>query len=201
MLFRWTSIIVLLLLLAGIAVHILLFPFSASGRWTFWEIIRTKIHALTLLLLEQKLSPLGRLRKLVLLLALLAFAILFLTGFGPLLFGSRLSGWLLMIHATFAPILMGCLALLAIGWAHEMVFRGLEDVLLKLYFWILLTLSLPLALSMIVSMFNWFGTEGQDFLYVLHRWCALAFTCLALLFLYILVRRQIGRENRLGTFE
>jgi len=201
MLFRWTSIIVLLLLLAGMAVHILLFPFSASGRWTFREIIRTKIHALTLLLLEQKLSPLGRLRKLILLLALLSFAILFLTGFGPLLFGSRLSGWLLMIHATFAPILMGCLALLAIGWAHEMVFRGLEDVLLKLCFWILLTLSLPLALSMIVSMFNWFGTEGQDFLYVLHRWCALAFSCLGLLFLYILVRRQIGRENRLGTFE
>lgn len=201
MLFRWTSIIVLLLLLAGMAVHILLFPFSASGRWTFREIIRTKIHALTLLLLEQKLSPLGRLRKLILLLALLSFAILFLTGFGPLLFGSRLSGWLLMIHATFAPILMGCLALLAVGWAHEMVFRGLEDVLLKLCFWILLTLSLPLALSMIVSMFNWFGTEGQDFLYVLHRWCALAFTCLALLFLYVLVRRQIGRENRLETFE
>lgn len=194
--FRWISLLVFAVLLGGIGLHLLLFPFSASRRWTFREIIRTKIHAFTLLLLEQKLSLWGRFRKLTLLLGLLSFAVLFLTGFGPLFFGCRLAGWLLMIHATFAPVLMVCLVILAFGWAHAMVFRRTTDIVLNSCFWILLVLSLPLALSMIFSMFRWFGTDGQHFLLVFHRWCALAFGSFAFLFLYLLVRRQLEMENQ-----
>jgi hypothetical protein len=201
MTFRWFSLLVFAAILGGIGLHSLLFPFSASGRWTFREIIRTKIHALTLLLLEQKLSIWGRFRKLICLLALLAFAVLFLTGFGPLFFGCRLSSWLLMIHATFAPILAVCLVVLAFGWASAMVFCGRSDMLLKLCFWLLLVLSLPLALSMVLSMFRWFGTDGQKLLLELHRWCALAFGSAAFLFLYLLIRRQIKMENQEDAWE
>lgn len=201
MTFRWFSLLVFVVLLGGIGLHMLLVPLSRCGRWTFREIIRTQIHILSLLLLEQKLSLWGRLRKLILLLALVAFAVLFLTGFGPLFFGCRLAGWLLMIHATFAPILAVCLAVLAFGWARAMVFQGRTDFLLKVCFWILLTLSLPLALSMVLSMFAWFGTDGQKWLLELHRWCALCFGSTAFLFFYLLIRRQIGMDNQEDLLE
>lgn len=210
MTFRWISVFAFLIVLGGIGLHALLFPFSASGRWRFMDILRTKIHAFTLLFLDQNLNWIGRLKKLVLLLALLSFFVLLVTGFGPLLFGCRLSGWLLMIHATFAPVLIGCTALLALGWAQGMVFReqtgnsvheecGCLAGGRKICFWSLIFLSLPLTLSMILSMFKFFGTEGQAFLFVLHRWCALAFACIAIIFFYLLVRRQIEKENAQET--
>lgn len=201
MIFRWISLLVFAVLLGGIGFHILLYPVRRGWHWTFRELIRTKIHVCTLLLLEQKLSPWGRFRKLVLLLALLSFAVLFLTGFGPLFFGCRLAGWLLMIHATFAPILAVCLAILAFGWAGAMVFEGRPDAVLKCCFWTLLVLSLPLALSMVFSMFPWFGTDGQNLLLEIHRWSALAFGSSAFLFLYLLIRRQIGMENQNNPVE
>ncbi len=199
MTFRWISIVTFLIILGGIGLHTLLFPFSASGRWRLMDIIRTKVHVFTLFFLEQKLNWIGRLKKLILLLGLLSFTVLFLTGFGPLLFGCRLSGWLLMIHATFSPVFIGCTALLALGWAQGMVFRSDSAVCLKLGFWTLIFLALPLALSMILSMFNFFGTEGQEFLFDLHRWCALGFVCIAVLYLYGLVRRQMDKENKPET--
>lgn len=212
MTFRAVSILFFLIVLGFMALHAIMFPFSASGRWRLSDIVRTKVHVCTLLLLEQKLNGIGRLKKLVFWLGLLSFAVLLVTGFGPLLLGYRLSGWLLMIHATFAPILIGCIALLAVGWAHAMRFQK-EDfrppsagcwltdsgAAEKGCFWGLVFLSLPLTLSMILSMFNFFGTEGQEFLLVLHRWCALVFAGLMMIFLYVLVRRQISRENKQQT--
>ena len=195
MTFRWISILAFLFVLGGIGLHALLFAFSASGHWRISDIIRVKVHALTLLFLDQKLNWIGRLKKLILLLGLLSFLILFLTGFGPLVCGYRLTGWLLMVHATFAPIFIGCLALLALGWAQGMIFRKDSAVVQKIYFWILVFLSLPVTLSMILSMFPFFGTKGQEFLFHLHRWSALALTCIAIIFLYCLVRSQIVKEN------
>lgn len=201
MTFRWIAMAVFVLVIGGIGFHALLFPFSASGRWGLMDIFRTKIHAFTLLFLDQRLNWIGRLKKLILLLTLLSFLILLITGFGPLFFGLRLSGWLLVIHATFSPVLIGCLALLSLGWAQGMVFGDGSDLVQKGCFWILVFLALPLTLSTILSMFNLFGTEGQDFLLILHRWCALAFACFAIIFLYALIRGQIGRENAAEPFE
>ena len=129
------------------------------------------------------------------LLGIVSFIVLLVTGFGPLWLGYRLSGWLLIVHAAFAPVFIGCAALLALGWAEGMIFRGGSDAVEKLCFWLLIFLSLPLALSMILSMFTFFGTAGQDFLLVLHRWSGVAFGCIALIFFYLLVRRQVVMEN------
>lgn len=201
MTFRWISLAAFIVVIGGIGFHAMLFPFSASGRWRIMDILRTKIHVFTLLFLDQKLNWIGRMKKLILLLALLSFLILLITGFGPLLFGCRLAGWLLVIHATFAPVLIGCLALLALGWAQGMVFGNGSGSVLKGCFWLLIFLSLPLTLTMIGSMFRFFGTDGQALLLIWHRWCALAFGCIALIFLYALIRGQIGRENATEPFE
>ena len=201
MTFRVISICSFLIVMGGIGLHALLFPFSRSGRWRLSDIIRVKVHAFTLFFLEQKLSWLGRIKKLILLLALLSFLILFLTGFGPLLLGFRLHGILLMIHATFAPVFIGCVSLLAIGWAQGMTFRMNSAVVQNVFFWILIFLTLPVTLSIILSMFPFFGTEGQVFLFTLHRWSTLLFVCAAIIFLYILVRLQIIKENAKETFK
>lgn len=195
MMFRWISILSFLIFVGGIGLHVLLFPFSASGRWRFTDILRTNVHVFTLLFVDQNLNRIGRLKKLIGLLGLLSFLVLLVTGFGPLWFGGRLSGWLLMVHVTFAAVFIGCAALMALGWAQGMVFRGVSAVGEKLCFWALVFVSLPLSLSSILSMFTFFGTDGQEFLFDLHRWTALVFSCIAVIFIYLLIRRQIGKEN------
>jgi cytochrome b subunit of formate dehydrogenase len=67
-----------------------------------------------------KKSIVGVLRILVYLLALLCFVVLAVTGFYPtLILGEHISGYLVMIHATFAPIFAVCLAVLAVMWASR----------------------------------------------------------------------------------
>src|SRR4030042_228436 len=76
--------------------------------------LRGVVHVFSLLLIEQKSSVLGVLKKLVYLLAVICFLVLFVTGFYPLLVrGEHISGYFMMIHATFAPIFALCLAILA----------------------------------------------------------------------------------------
>jgi len=78
------------------------------------------VYLLTLLFIPQKLNLAGVLRKLVYLLALLCFAVLFITGFySKLIYGTTISGYWLMLHATFAPIFAICMAILAVMWAHD----------------------------------------------------------------------------------
>ncbi len=201
MTFRWIAAAAFIVVIGSIGLHALLFPFSASGRWRGMDIFRTKIHIFTLFFLEQKLNWIGRLKKLIFLLALLSFLVLLITGFGPVFFGLRLSGWLLVIHATFSPILIVCLSLLALGWAQKMVFENRMENIVKGCFWLLILIALPLTLTMIASMFRFFGTEGQELLLIGHRWCALAFGCIALIFLYCLIRGQIVKENTAEPLE
>lgn len=200
----------------GVLLHHLVFPCGYQTRFAPGTLIRKKVHLLTLLFLPQHLNLVGRFKKLVLLLALLSFAVLLATGFGPLLMGARLHGWLLMIHATFAGVFVATAAILVVGWAHGMAFdrrdgqtvvQGLRSfpckgscwltdnpIGAKIVFWTLAVLLLPLTLSMVLSMLPIFGTEGQEFMFHLHRWSALVFACTALVGLYILIRRQVRKE-------
>ena len=68
----------------------------------------------------KELSLVVVLRSLVYLLALFCFVVLAVTGFYPLLvLGEHISGYLVMIHATFAPVFAICLAVLAVMWASR----------------------------------------------------------------------------------
>ena len=174
-----------------------------------------------MLLLEQKLSPVSVLRKLVYLLALLCFLILVITAFYPVLvLKEPIHGYWLMLHATFAPIFAICLAGLAVMWAGNCCFNkndwpwlqrvlGREAVdnsvvkkscpersrgnglLRKICFWLIILLALPVILSIVLSMFPLFGTEGQEFLLQLHRYSALLLALIAIVHTYLVIRTQM----------
>jgi hypothetical protein len=64
----------------------------------------------------------------------------------------------------------------------------------KVGFWILLVLSLPVTLTMVLSMLPLIGTEGQAFLFQAHRWSALFFVWVAIFEFYTLIRMEIRKE-------
>jgi peptidoglycan/LPS O-acetylase OafA/YrhL len=121
--FRTVSLIAFIAVIGGILLHHLLFPCGPGSRFTLSAIIRKKVHLFTLLFLEQSLNWGSRLRKLAFLLGLLSFAVLLLTGFVPMLLGGRLEGYWLMLHATFAPVLIACGAVVVITGAQQYSFR------------------------------------------------------------------------------
>jgi cytochrome b subunit of formate dehydrogenase len=211
--FRTISIIAVIVTLGGIGLNCILRPCKECWRHP----LRKLVHLFTMLLIEQKLSPSGVFRKLVYLLALFCFIILAITGFYPtLILDEHISGYLLMIHATFSPILAICLAILAVMWARNCRFnhndwpwfqRIVERVTLvkradeeiscknstgqKIAFWLIISLALPLILSIVLSMFPYFGTYWQELLLSVHRYTALAFALLVIVHTYLLIRSKM----------
>ena len=196
--------------------HHFLFPCGSEKRFSVGTLIRKKVHLFTLLFLEQTLNWGGRLRKLAFLLGLLSFTVLLLTGFVPMLLGGRLEGYWLMLHATFAPVFIACVAAVVVTGAHQyrLLKKDSEHLVdlcqhrktntacwltdcsaaAKVGFWLLAALSLPVTLTMVLSMTPLFGTDWQEFLFHLHRWFALAFALAALVELYLLTRKMVRRD-------
>jgi cytochrome b subunit of formate dehydrogenase len=208
--YRVISITAFLVTLGGIGLSCILWPCKECWRHP----LKKLVHLLTLLCIEQKLSPAAVLRKLVYLLALLCFVVLAVTGFYPtLVLSEHISGYLLMIHATFAPILAICLAVLAVMWAGRCHFtcndwprfqRHVQRVTLikstdekergegctgqKIAFWLIIFLALPLILSIVFSMLPYFGTYWQDLFLSIHRYTALVFALAVIVHTYLLIR-------------
>jgi len=215
--FQTVSIIALIATLLGVAVHWILTP-AGGCRCP----LRGAVHVFSLLLIEQKSSVLGVLKKLVYLLAVVCFLVLFVTGFYALLVrGEHISGYFMMIHATFAPIFALCLAILAVTWAGQYSFtmqdcpwvsRLLRRVtrlhiladdrpwqcsilVYKAAFWLLMLLALPLILSIVISMFHLLGTDWQGITLALHRWIALVFVIVAIIHTYLAIRLRMACES------
>lgn len=156
---------------------------------------------------KQKPSLISALRVLVYAVTVLSVVVLTITGFYPvLILGEHISGYPVMIHATFAPVFSACLAVLAVLWAGRCRFAGGDwpwferlvrrvtatdgsggqpgckcSVLAqKVTFWLIVFLALPLILSIILSMFPLFGTHGQEYLLGLHRNTAAVFVLVAI---------------------
>ena len=137
----------------------------------------------------------GKFQKLIYILIYLAaagsFAVLALTGFiAAIGWGGLMSGYLLMLHCTVAPVF--CIALVALGciWAERCRFtiqdwRHCESLCGKLCFWLTLLFAIPLIFSIVISMLPVFGTTGQEFFYHLHRWSALAIVITGILMIYL----------------
>jgi cytochrome b subunit of formate dehydrogenase len=155
------------------------------------------------------------LRILIYLVAALSFVVLAVTGFYPvLILGRHISGYPLMLHATFSPIFAVCLAVLAVLWARACRFtrgdwpwfdRLVQRATLagggnreaprkgsslgqKIMFWLVVFLALPLALSIVLSMFPLFGTHGQELLLGVHRSIASVFAPVAIVHAIFLIR-------------
>jgi cytochrome b subunit of formate dehydrogenase len=150
---------------------------------------------------KSKASLVGILRMLVYLGALLCLAVLAVTGFYPVLvWGEHISGYLVMVHATFAPVFAVCLAVMAVLWASNCRFSrgdwpwfdrlvqrvslvqnaggqraGKSGLWRKIFFWLTIFLALPLGLSIVLSMFPLFGTHVQELLLSMHRCTAIVF--------------------------
>ncbi len=210
-----------IIVFAGIACHyIASLPkrddlFGKDRRCKILDVLRIPIYGLTLLLLEQKLTLVGVLRKLVYLLALLAFVVLVVNGFYPsLILGRSISGYWIMLQTTAGGVFTVCLAILAVIWAHNCrldknYWPWLQKLLnhqpantaapekyelgQKICFWLIVMLALPLILSIVLSMFPLFGTEGQKFLFQLHRYSALLLALVAIVYTYLLIRTKMNK--------
>lgn len=212
--FQTISIVGFLIAVVGIALH-----YIASPRKGHVEpplgILKRFVRLLTPLFLEQRLSLLGKLKNLVYLLTLLSFVVLVVTGFYPVLvLGEHLCGYLLMVHTSAGGVFSACLAFLAISWAQqnrfnqsdwpwlrrlirkeaakEKFFPQNSDLARKACFWAILMLTLPVILSVILSMFPLFGTAGQYLLLNTHRYSTLLLAMVAIVhtYLVILTRRN-----------
>ncbi len=214
--FQTISILAFLATFIGIVIHWMAFPASSECRG---GIVRGAVHMLSLLLIEQRSSLLGALKKLCYLLTVVCFVVLGFTGFYPLLArGGHISGYLMMIHATFAPIFAICLAILGLTWASGFRFektdcpwvqRLLRRVtrmqvsvpegackwsltVQKGAFWAVVVLSLPLILSILLSMFPLVGTHWQEILLAAHRWTAVVFAVAVIILTYMTVRIRMA---------
>jgi cytochrome b subunit of formate dehydrogenase len=215
--FQTVADIAFVMTFLGVAAHWVLVP---TGRPR--NVVQGGVHVFSLLLIEQRASLLGALKKLVYLVSLVCFVVLAITGFWPLLVrGEHISGYLMMIHATFAPIFALCLAVVAITWAGENRFTA-EDCpwvrrLLrratrlhvpadekpwacavlgyKATFWLLIFLALPLILSIVVSMFHLLGTDWQHLTMAIHRWTGLVFAIVAVVHTYLAIRIRMARDT------
>ncbi len=218
--FQTVAIAVFLVTLVGIGVHWVVFPTRSERRGGVARLSGI-MRVFSLLVVEQKQSLLGVLKKLCYLVALLCFVVLAISGFYPLLVrGEHISGYLMMIHATFAPVFAICLAILAITWAAGYRFetgdcpwlwRFLRRVtalripspegpcrcslvVQKAMFWAIVALSLPLILSIVLSMLPLFGTHWQETLLATHRWTAIVFAVAVLIHTYLTVRIRMACE-------
>ncbi len=161
-------------------------------------------------------SIIGLLKKLAYILALICFVVLLVTGFGPrLILGKSLSGYWVMAHVTFAPVFALCVAALAVIWSHSCRFDKsdyqallyliqrhtqkdtlceISELIMKICFWLILIVALPLILSIVLSMFGLFGTAGQKFLFHLHRYSALLLALAAIVHTYLVIRTQMRKQ-------
>jgi cytochrome b subunit of formate dehydrogenase len=220
-LFRTTAITGFVAAIAAIILHFVVSKpkfddvFGKDRTLRILDPLRLLIFFVTLLFVEQKWSLIGALRKLVFLVAMLCFAVLVVTGFVPMIFlGKSITGWWLMIHATAAPVFAACVAVLAVLWADrnrldKNYWPWLNHILhrqpknaaspekhelkLRMCFWIVLSLSLPVILSAVLSMFKLFGTDGQELLLQLHRYSTLLLSLFAIVYLYLAAMSEMEK--------
>ena len=148
--------------------------------------------------------------RILLYLCSLALAtILGLTGFIPVVFlGEHMSGVLLVLHVTVAPLFALALAGLAMLWAHRMRFvksdgrsseqlirrkalqkGAMYQLLVKLGFWIALICSIPLILSIILELYPLFGTDGLKCLTSIHGYSALVLLVIIIVQMYVVMNQ------------
>ena len=215
--FRIVSIIGFIVCFAGIGAYCVMRPCKECG-WGVGQIMGRLMYLCLLPFIKWRLSLLGIFKKLVYWVALLCVIVLVVTGFAQrLVLGEAISGYWLMLHATFAPVCAICLALLALMWAQRCVFRRgdwpwLEGLIRrvirldaeseepagegfklgqKITFWLIIVLALPLILSIVSSMFPFFGTHCQELLLDAHRYTALVLALAAIVHTYLMIRTQM----------
>ena len=199
--FQTISWVSLSLVLVGIGLHWLVSPLRLTKReaagQSCWGCI------------GESDSSLAKLNRLACVVGLASLAVLFITGFGGrLLLGEAIHGYTLMVHVGFAPVFVISAGVVLIGWGYRCRLngddrQGLTDLLRlrgansddtadlgwKMTFWLAMFLVVPVSLSMVLGMFQIFGTHGQERLLALHQYTALGLVMVVLIHLHLLLRR------------
>jgi len=106
-----------------------------------------------------------------------------------------LTGGRLIWHVSTAPAFALAAVAIVLFWAHRNRFaaddwRRLTSVgtwaipLRKLFFWIAVALAIPTLVSILAAMFPLFGTDDQQDLFRIHRYCGPLLAAAGLLFAY-----------------
>jgi len=193
--FRLITLIIFILAIAGLGLHYAVLRRSGGDSGVAdWWLGKGKT---------------GRVKRPLYWLALSCLLILVITGFGPtIVLGQSMSGLLLMLHLTAAPLFIVALAVLTVLWAHQSRFnagdwqrfsrllgrKSSSDASLgeggylcqKLAFWLVAALALGVVASIVLSMYPLFGTEGQERLVQIHRYSALLLVVSAGVHTYLL---------------
>ncbi len=115
------------------------------------------------------------------------FSLMVLSAFLNVIFiGDDLTGLFLLVHVTVAPLFSIFLAITIILFAQSNTFNKNDFTVSiegknklnkngypKIIFWLIVFFSIPIMVSIILSMFPLFGTEGQIFLLNIHRYSTL----------------------------
>jgi FtsH-binding integral membrane protein len=107
----------------------------------------------------------------------------------------QLTGDRLIWHVGSAPAFALAAVAIALFWAHRNRFSAADwsrltspgdwaIPLRKLFFWIAVALAIPTLVSILAAMFPLFGTDDQQTLVEIHRYCALPLAAAGLLFAY-----------------
>ncbi len=226
MTFAATTISLFLVMLIGLLVHLLIVHpkldvLFGPERNRLLDPLRVVVFLFTLLLPHRHRSWIGLLRQLAVLVSIICFVILFVTGFyPPVVLGEAISGYLLMLHTIAAGVFSVCIAFLAVACAQQCIlaeqdFLSVRKWLSKYFhmntntdqpnqstlstsqkvlFWLVMVLMLPLVISIVLSMFKFFGTYWQHVLLDIHRYCALVLSLAAFILLYLTIIRQAKQE-------
>jgi cytochrome b subunit of formate dehydrogenase len=116
-----------------------------------------------------------------------------------LIAGSPLSGWLLILHVTVAPLFTLSLLFTILLYAHKLRFNRqdlqsllqiidnrkmavnqIRDFLFwgKIHFWLFMLMSIPAIFSILLQLFPLFDSDGMEFLIQVHRYGTLFMFCL-----------------------
>jgi cytochrome b subunit of formate dehydrogenase len=207
--FRVLSFFLFLFVILGIIL-------VSRNKTGFWRNFSRKIKDTLNLVKSEKSTNSTKLfisiKMIVYFIVLLCVVILMISGFAqPLLFGKSPSGILLLLHVTIAPIFAVGMSAVALLWAHnhnfsqrdwhwfrtrlskEYKMQEINETYSageKICFWLGLSSSLPVILSVIFSMFPYFGTYGQEYLFQVHRYGAMALVIIVATHSYFIIFKR-----------
>ena len=146
--------------------------------------------------------------RLVHLAVTVSFLALVVTGFwAPIVSGTKMTGYIMMIHVTFGGVFAASLAVAVVTWAEDHRFvagdgqwtralgghwtgreglpAGRFDAGQKIIFWLTAALGVVVIITPPLCMLKLFGTCGQEMLYEIHRYSALVLTIVGIKHAYL----------------
>jgi len=194
--FRIISILALLITYISIAIALKKNQVSLKK----WLLIQNKSLADTMSNLKK--SSMGNIIKSLLLpIIFLCINLLALTGFVTIIIlGKPISTYMLLIHVMLAPVFAICMVIVTLLWAPKNIFNKKDwetfsnlksskkekriDLFQKISFWMIIVLSLPIILSILLSMYPLFGSDIQHSLLTTHRFSTLLFVIISTIYVY-----------------